>query len=103
MPQPFQVSTAVFDPFIEASAAHADELEQIVQRLTQAHVARGSFGYMPASDDLHEAYTEHVNSCLDGLASTAETMQDVSAGASATKQNYESAEEDAVASFQIEG
>lgn len=103
MSQPFQVSTGVFDPFIEASSRHADELEQIVQRLTDAHVARGSFGLMPASDDLHEAYTEHVDSCLDGLGSTVETMQDVSAGATASKENYEGAEEDAVASFQIEG
>lgn len=103
MPQPFQVSTGALDPFIEASSQHGDALDEIVRRLSEAHVARGSFGLMPASDDLHQAYTEHVDSCLDGLTSTAETMRDVADGATATKQNYEGAEEDAVASFQIEG
>ena len=103
MPEPFKVSTGVFDSFIESATSHAEEFEQIVQQLTDAHVDRGSFGLMPASGDLYQAYTEHVDGCLDGLTSTADTMHDVSAGAIATKQNYEGAEEDAIASFQVEG
>ncbi len=103
MPQPYQVSTGVFDRFIDATTAHAEEFERIVARLTDAHVDRGSFGLMPASADLHEAYTEHVDGCLEGLNSTAQTMHDIADGATGTKQNYEGAEEDAIASFQIEG
>ena len=103
MAQPFKVSTGVFDPFIDAATNHASALEQVVSQLTAAHVSRGSFGYMPASDDLHQAYTEHVDSCLDGLTSTVETMHDVADGATVSKQNYEGAEEDAIASFQMEG
>ena len=103
MPQPFRVVPEVFDPFVDAATQHAEELDAIVARLTDAHVARGSFGYMPASDDLHQAYAEHVDACLDGLTGTADTMRDVADGARATQQNYVGAEADAVASFQVEG
>ena len=103
MSQPFRVSPEVFDPLVDASTQHAEEFDRIVSRLAEAHVARGSFGYMPASDDLHQAYTEHVDACVDGLTGTADTMRDVAEGSRVTQQNYEGAETDAVASFQIEG
>lgn len=66
--------------FAAASDSRAERMEQIFAELVGAHVDRLSFGLMPASGDLHTAYTEHADSCVAGMREGAEAMTGIAEG-----------------------
>ena len=96
MSKTIKVQTAAFDALVTATERHADDLQRILDALEAAHVDRGSFGLMPASGDMHQAYTEQVDFCIDGLTEATGVLTSVAEAANATKDNYETCETGAV-------
>lgn len=86
------VDPAVFALFANGSTSRARQLEDLRQRLLDAHVGRSSFGIMPASGELFRAYTEQSDTCLDGLGGLATLMTALAEAAIRTKDNYEQVE-----------
>ena len=96
MSKTIKVQTAAFDAFVTSTERHGEDLQRILEALQAAHVDRGSFGLMPASDDMHQAYTEQVDFCIDGLTEAEEVMTSVADAAATTKDNYVTCETGAV-------
>ena len=96
MSNTIKVQTAALDAFVTSTERHADDLQRILDALEAAHVDRGSFGLMPASGDMHDAYTEQVDTCIEGLTEATGVLTSVAEAATATKDNYETCETGAV-------
>ncbi|SCL38566.1 type VII secretion target [Micromonospora aurantiaca (nom. illeg.)] len=74
--------------FAAASRDRAGRFRELERAFRDGHVARHSFGVMPASFSLAAAYEQQFEACLEGLADGAEVMADIAEGLDDTAEAY---------------
>ncbi|MFC0097556.1 type VII secretion target [Micromonospora marina] len=75
--------------FAAASRDRSSRFRELERAFRDGHVARHSFGVMPASFSLAAAYEQQFEACLQGLADGAETMLTIATGLTETAAAYD--------------
>ncbi|MGC4895562.1 type VII secretion target [Micromonospora sp. DT31] len=75
--------------FAAASRARAGRFRELHRLFSDGHVARHSFGVMPASFSLAATYAEQFEECLQGLLDGTEMMLTIAEGISDTADAYD--------------
>lgn len=83
-----EVQPEALTAFAAASRDRATRFRELHRVFRDGHVARHSFGVMPASFSLAAAYAEQFEACLQGLEEGAEVMVDIAEGMTDTADAY---------------
>lgn len=84
---------AAFDAFARSSRGRAQHLGRAASSAADIGVPRWTFGRLPVSGELFDAYDQLRQLCLDGLSDAGEAMDAVADGIDQTHRAYTDAED----------
>ncbi|MBR7824698.1 hypothetical protein KDK95_00130 [Actinospica sp. MGRD01-02] len=84
----YQVDVAALRSFAQVADAQEQQLERIHQTLAGVQIDGDAFGLLPASGDLHSAYTAHAQAEVENTAEAAQLLHETGAGLEQTAVNY---------------
>jgi uncharacterized protein YukE len=89
----YQIEPTALRSFAQAAQEQGRQLEQIHQTLASVQIDGDAFGLLPASKDLHGAYTAHAQAEVENTTEAAELLQEIGSGLDQTAGNYEQNEQ----------
>lgn len=88
----FQIDLAALRSFAQVADDQMQQLERIHQTLAGVQIDGDAFGLLPASGDLHGAYTARAQAEVENTSEAAGLLQETGAGLERTAGNYEQTE-----------
>ncbi|WP_433857933.1 hypothetical protein [Streptomyces kronopolitis] len=99
MPEQFSAAQQALHTFAKSTDARAEKLRAIRSKLASHQLSKEAFGKLPESAELHQAYDEQSEHCLDTLDSAATLEEKISEGVTETARAYQSDEDATAASM----
>ncbi len=94
MSQPAEtnVDPVALETFSNRTRALADRFDRLADRMDGVSVGSLSFGQLPMSRQLHEAYDTIAEACRAGLADAFTAMQDIASEVRLSAEHYDATE-----------